>query len=111
MKLFRWGRVALLTHLLAKIRGKTIVESDEGHDARVRGRIAQGVALIFFGAPTLAFLIGVPLGTLSLDDIESFLKPWALYFGPLTGAVFGYYFGASRVNYGKCSSQSTDTDS
>lgn len=96
--------------LFNKIRGKAIPESIKRHDARVRGRIAQIVAAVFFGAPTLALIIGVPFGTLSLDDIESLLKPWALYFGPLTGAVFGYYFGASRVASSQRSSSDASSD-
>ena len=65
------------------------------HDARIRGRVALGVASVFFGVPTL--VVFAVVGKLSqIEDLEPILKTWTLYMGPLTGAVFGYYFGSSE---------------
>ena len=64
------------------------------HDTRIRGRVALSVACVFFGVPALVVfaLIG---GLLQTEDLEQILKTWTLYLGPLTGVVFGYYFGSS----------------
>ena len=65
------------------------------HDARIRGWVALGVASVFFGVPALVVfaLLG---GYIQSQDLKQILEPWALYMGPLTGAVFGYYFGSSE---------------
>ncbi len=54
----------------------------------IRGTIAVLVAAVFFGVPSLYFLlyplVGLWGGYLKVKDVEVFLKPWALYFGSLT---------------------------
>lgn len=65
------------------------------HDARIRGWVALGVASVFFGVPALV-VFAVVGGLFKSEDLKQILEPWALYMGPLTGAVFGYYFGSSE---------------
>ena len=70
------------------------------HDARIRGRIALIVASAFFGVPALVVLALIG-DLLAAKDLKLILEPWALYLGPLTGAVFGYYFGSSEDRKGR----------
>ncbi len=54
----------------------------------IRGTIAVLVVAVFYGVPSLYFLL-YPLvslwgGYLKVSYVEMFLKPWALYFGLLT---------------------------
>ena len=63
-------------------------------DSRIRGWIALVVVSVFFGVPVLVIL-ALLAGSLSSNDLKPILEPWVLYMGPLTGAVFGYYFGSS----------------
>lgn len=65
------------------------------HDARVRGWIALIVASAFFGVPALVVLARIG-DLLASEDLKPTLEQWVLYMGPLTGAVFGYYFGSSE---------------
>ena len=76
------------------------------HDARVRGWIALVVASVFFGVPALVAILAV-IGEFQSKDLKQILEPWALYLGPLTGAVFGYYFGSSEDRKGR-SDENTD---
>ncbi len=54
----------------------------------IRGTIAVLVVAVFYGVPSLYFLlyplVGLWGGYLKVTDVEVFLKPWALFFGPLT---------------------------
>ena len=54
----------------------------------IRGTIAVLVVAVFYGVPSLYFLlyplVGLWGGYLKVSYVEVFLKPWALYFGPLT---------------------------
>lgn len=52
---------------------------------------------VFFGVPVIVVLVTVG-GLLQVNELDGILKPWALYLGPLTGAVFGYYFGSSQAD-------------
>lgn len=63
------------------------------HDARIRGWVALGVASVFFCVPALV-VIALFAKWLQIKDLEPILKTWTLYMGPLTGVVFGYYFGS-----------------
>lgn len=65
------------------------------YDARIRGSIAFIVVGVFFLVPVFVVL-AIFAGFLSSKDLKPMLEPWALYMGPLTGAVFGYYFGSSE---------------
>ena len=65
------------------------------HDARIRGWVALSVTFVFFGVPALVVLALLG-GLLKAEDLKQILEPWALFMGPLTGAVFGYYFGSSE---------------
>ena len=54
----------------------------------IRGTITVLVVAVFYGVPSLYFLL-YPLvslwgGYLHVSYVEVFLKPWALYFGLLT---------------------------
>ena len=54
----------------------------------MRGTIVVLVVAVFYGVPSLYFLlyplVGLWGGYLKVTDVEVFLKPWALFFGPLT---------------------------
>jgi hypothetical protein len=54
----------------------------------IRGTIAVLVVAVFYGVPSLYFflyiLVGLWGGYLKVSYVEVFLKPWVLYFGPLT---------------------------
>ncbi len=54
----------------------------------IRGTITVLVVAVFYGVPSLYFLlyilVGLWGGYLKVSYVEVFLKPWALYFGPLT---------------------------
>ena len=54
----------------------------------IRGTITVLVVAVFYGVPSLHFLlyplVGLWGGYLKVTDVEVFLKPWALFFGPLT---------------------------
>ncbi len=54
----------------------------------IRGAIIVLVVAVFYGVPSLYFLLYPLVGLwgryLKVSYVEVFLKPWALYFGPLT---------------------------
>ena len=62
-------------------------------DEQVRGQLAIVAGYTFFG---VAGLIVIPagLGFTDFDVMKEVLVVWSASAGPLTGGVFGYFFGS-----------------
>lgn len=64
-------------------------------DEQVRGWLALIAGTVFFGVIAV-LVIPVGLGFADFDIVKELLTVWGSVAGPLTGLVFGFYFGKPR---------------
>lgn len=91
--------------IVATVVGYYVGTTSRAKSQKGTGLVALIVSIFFFGPTVLAACVGA-FQWLDVTSVREALQLWALFIGPTTGLIYGFYFSAEhRTNISSNSSQ------
>lgn len=90
--------------IVAAVVGYYVGTTSREKSQKGMGLVALIVSIFFFGPTALAACVGA-FKWLEVASVRQALELWAVFVGPITGLIYGFYFSAEHRN--KISSNSS----